>query len=160
VPSRAAADSARRVRTIYPDPARWCPFDDTLPALTLLAESGWRHAVLSNHVPALPRFIDALGLTGSSDAIVNSACTGYEKPHPQAFRAALDAAGRPDRVWMIGHNLVADVAGANAAGIDALLVRGANPGPGVRHHAPDLTGRRGDRCRDVVRSSRRDAVTP
>ncbi|WP_443044957.1 HAD hydrolase-like protein [Streptomyces sp. NBC_00343] len=40
---------------------------------------------------------------------------------------ALDRAGSPGRVWMVGDNAVADVAGAQALGIPAILV---SPGQG------------------------------
>lgn len=53
----------------------------------------------------------------------SSALTGYEKPHPQAFFQALDRLGCPETVWMIGDNLEADVLGAQAVGIPAILVR-------------------------------------
>jgi hypothetical protein len=45
------------------------------------------------------------------------------KPHPDAFRMALRAAGAPRAVWMVGDNPIADVRGAEAMGIPAILVR-------------------------------------
>jgi len=122
-PSRCSA-LTRRVRTIYSDPTRsWQLFEDTVPALEALRAAGWRHAVLSNHVPELPALVEGLGLHGYFDAILSSASTGYEKPHPRAFAWALDVCGSPDDVVMVGDNPVADVAGAEAAGIPAILVR-------------------------------------
>jgi putative hydrolase of the HAD superfamily len=107
----------------YVDPAcGWRLFDDTLPALTKLRDDGWRHVVLSNHVPELPAIVDHLGLGGLLDEVVNSAATGYEKPHPEAFAAARRAAGT-ETLWMVGDNPVADVAGAEEVGIPAILVR-------------------------------------
>jgi putative hydrolase of the HAD superfamily len=47
---------------------------------------------------------------------------GYEKPHPEAFHLGLrgmDASA----AWMVGDNPVADVGGAEAVGIRAILVR-------------------------------------
>ena len=49
--------------------------------------------------------------------------TGYERPHTEAFRGVLDALGGTEDIWMIGDNAEADVAGAKAAGISAILVR-------------------------------------
>jgi len=122
-----AAALARLARVRYPDPAHtWQLYDDTLPVLEQLRAAGFRHVVLSNHVPELDGLIDALGLSGLVDAVVNSAVTGYEKPHPEAFAAGRRAAGDPDALWMVGDNPVADVAGAEAAGIPAILVHGAN----------------------------------
>ena len=74
------------------------------PVLERLREEGWRHVVLSNHVPELPAIAEGLGLTPLVDHIVTSAATGYEKPHPEAFRLALELCGNPDEVWMVGDN--------------------------------------------------------
>ncbi|HEY3870231.1 MAG TPA: HAD-IA family hydrolase [Actinocrinis sp.] len=81
------------------------------------------------------------------EAVVNSADTGYEKSNPRAFRAALAALAEPRRVWMIGDNPVADVGGATAAGLGAILVRAADPG-NVTHHAAGL-----DALIDIVGSA-------
>ncbi len=137
LPPGQAAHVAGLLRARYTDPAHWQLYPDTVPALTELSELGWNHAVLSNHVPELSSLITALGIAPRFDAIVNSAVIGYEKPHPEAFRLALAAAGDPERVWMIGDNPTADIAGARALGIDAILVR--TPDPGVPHHAADLS---------------------
>ena len=55
--------------------------------------------------------------------VFNSAETGYEKPHPQAFRNVLEALADDGPVWMIGDNMVADIGGAAAVGIPGILVR-------------------------------------
>ncbi len=55
--------------------------------------------------------------------VINSATSGYEKPHPQAFRLAQAAAGPARRLVMIGDNPQADAGGARRAGIDAIWVR-------------------------------------
>ena len=121
---RHAAELAGRVRARYVDPTRvWELFPDTRPVLERLREDGWRHVVLSNHVPELPAIAAGLGLTPLVDHIVSSAATGYEKPHPEAFRLALELCGNPEEVWMVGDNPRADVAGAEAVGIPAVLVR-------------------------------------
>jgi putative hydrolase of the HAD superfamily len=57
------------------------------------------------------------------DAIVTSAATGYEKPHPAMYAHARELAGDADVLWMVGDNPVADVEGARRAGIPAVLVR-------------------------------------
>jgi putative hydrolase of the HAD superfamily len=103
----------------------WSLFDDTIPALESLRHAGWRTAVLSNHVPELGELVSGLGLDGLLDAVFSSASIGYEKPHPEAFSHALRACGSPEQVWMVGDNPQADVAGAEAVGIPAMLVRGA-----------------------------------
>jgi len=133
-----AGRAAGLVRSLYPDPAYWRLFDDAVPALDELSGRGWRHVLVSNHVPELEEILACLGIPGRFQAIINSAVTGYEKPHPEAFRLALAAAGQPTRVWMIGDSLAADVAGAQSAGIDAILVRSATPA--ARYQAEGLLG--------------------
>jgi putative hydrolase of the HAD superfamily len=116
---------ARALRERFIDhTVRWRRFDDSLPALEALRDAGWRTAILSNHVPELSQIVEGLGLGGTVEAVFSSAVIGYEKPHPEAFAHALRACGSPTRVWMVGDNPLADVAGAEAAGIPAVLVRG------------------------------------
>jgi putative hydrolase of the HAD superfamily len=82
------------------------------------------NAILSNHVPELPELVGALGIAPYVDAVFTSALTGFEKPHPEAFRYALRAFGDPQHVWMVGDSPTADVQGAEALGLRAILVRG------------------------------------
>jgi putative hydrolase of the HAD superfamily len=100
-----AERAAGLVRSLYPDPAYWRLFDDAAPALDELSGRGWRHVLVSNHVPELEGILASLGIADRFVAIINSAVTGYEKPHREAFRLALAAAGQPKRVWMIGDSL-------------------------------------------------------
>jgi putative hydrolase of the HAD superfamily len=132
VPAGPATEAASRVRRNFTDPASWRLFDDTRPALDQLAGLGWQHILVSNHVPELPVILASLGIDGYFAGVVNSAVTGYEKPHPMAFWIALERAGQPDRAWMIGDNPVADIAGAAAVGLPAILVR-TRPADGSRH---------------------------
>ncbi len=104
----------------------WQVFDDTRDTLTHLSRAGWRHRVLSNHVPELPMILDELALTSVFEAVYVSADIGYEKPHPKAFEPVLSDVAT-ERIWMIGDNYQADVAGANSVGLPAILVRGTHP---------------------------------
>ncbi len=124
-----SGELAAAAHRAFIDPASHRIFDDTWPALACLTEAGWRHVLLSNHVPELEGIVTALGLSDHLDAVLSSAVTGYEKPHPEAFRLALGAAGSPRQVWMVGDNPVADVAGAEAVGIPAILVGEAGTAP-------------------------------
>lgn len=110
-------------RIIYTDATSFALFDDTVPTLETLREAGWRHVILSNHVPELPNLVRELGLLPLFGDVISSALIGYEKPHPEAYAIGLRAAGEPDEVWMVGDNIVADVQGAEAVGIPAILVR-------------------------------------
>ena len=130
-----AAPLVAAMRERYLDPACWALYDDTLPALAALA--AYRHVVVSNHVPELPALVTALGLP--VDAVVTSAAVGWEKPHARMWAAARAAAGDPDEAWMVGDNPVADVAGAEAAGIPAILVR-TEGAPGLLEAAARILG--------------------
>ena len=122
----APADAERlaaRLREIYLRRTTWARFEDSIAALELLRARGWCNVVLSNHVPELPEIVAHLGFEPVLDAVFNSAATGFEKPHPRAYLGALEALGFPHRVWMVGDQPRADVEGAEAAGIPAILVR-------------------------------------
>ncbi|MGE5652735.1 MAG: HAD family hydrolase [Bacillota bacterium] len=133
-------DDARRlaghVRGQFVDTQQWRLFDDTIPTLNSLSGQGWQHVVLSNHVPELPKIINALGLSPYVTAIFNSAATGFEKPHPRAFLGVLETLHGVTDVWMIGDNPSADIAGAEAVGLRAVLVR--KSAPGVKYHTETL----------------------
>jgi len=137
-PAARAEELAAAAQRLYVDPAvGWRLFDDVPPVLGRLRDEGWTHAILSNHVPELRGIVSALGLDELISVVVCSAETGYEKPHPQAFAALLDGI-EAERVVMIGDNVVADVLGAEAVGIPALLVR--RPDPRAARFVQDLYG--------------------
>ncbi|HXD53453.1 MAG TPA: HAD family hydrolase [Solirubrobacteraceae bacterium] len=130
-----ARELCAAVRERFVDGARaWHLFDDTRAALSRVREAGRQNVVVSNHVPELDRLVAALGLDDLLDDVFSSALTGYEKPHPEAFRTALRGRAGSGDAWMVGDNPHADVAGAEAIGIPAILVRTAG---GCRHTAPD-----------------------
>ena len=81
------------------------------------------HVILSNHVPELGQLVSGLGLDRHIETVLCSAVTGYEKPHQEAFAAALGLRGDGEPVWMVGDNPEADVEGARRAGLEAVLVR-------------------------------------
>ena len=128
-----------RVREIYVRLNNWRIYDDTLPTLVTLSAQGWRHILLTNHVPELPEILDHLGISPYIDRIFNSAETGYEKPHPEAFQNVLNAIEKPTALWMIGDNPKADIAGAEALGIPAILVRNGKR-DGVKYYCEGLEG--------------------
>lgn len=113
----------KAVREAYLNPNSWALFDDTLPSLKVLAAAGWKHVILSNHVPELPGIVRALGIGHYFEAIFNSAETGVEKPHPRAFQNVVASLGALESVWMIGDNIKADLKGATSVGLRAALVR-------------------------------------
>jgi putative hydrolase of the HAD superfamily len=128
---------ARTTRIVYSDATSFDLFEDTVPALEALSDAGWQHVILSNHVPELPNLVRELGVRPFFEEIITSALIGYEKPHPEAFAIGLRAAGEAEEIWMVGDNPVADVEGAEAAGIPAILVRREGD---ARRRCEDLRG--------------------
>lgn len=136
-PISRAEELSSYVREVFINPNRFIVYEDTIPTLTMLLGKGWRHAILSNHVPELQDIISGLGLGPYFDFYFSSGVTGYEKPNPKAFQHALQAIGLPRDVWMIGDNADADIRGAESVGIRAILVRN-NSKANVRYYAQDL----------------------
>jgi putative hydrolase of the HAD superfamily len=124
-------DHAERVAELVPDefyrPDAWALIDGAMEALTLTKAAGYRNVVLSNHAPELPELVEALGLSPFIEHTITSAFVGAEKPHRGIFDYALRRFGLAPTsdVWMVGDNPVADVQGARAAGIRAILADGA-----------------------------------
>ncbi len=123
------------VRASFVDPQHWALFDDVLPCLEALTQAGWTHVVLSNHVPELPLLVEALGLTPHIAQTFNSATLGYEKPHPKSFSSVLEAFPDAAHTVMVGDNYVADVQGAEAMGLSAILVRRPNASATTFHES-------------------------
>jgi hypothetical protein len=89
-------------------------------------------------LPHFPDFVAGFGLSRLIDVVYTSALIGFEKPHPEAFGIVVKAYSFPQHVWMIGDNPIADIAGAEAVGIPAILVR--RHSQGARRQAQDLHG--------------------
>jgi len=109
------------------------PFADTVPALRAWRASGLRIIVASNWDVSLHDVLRRTRLDVLVDGVVCSAEVGRSKPDPAVFVAALELAGvAAEEAVHIGDSVEEDVAGAQAAGIEAwLLVR-----DGTRAQAP------------------------
>lgn len=119
MPDEFFEDLATRFQT----PETWQVFPDVRPAMEALRARGLILGVVSNWAWRLPELLDDLGLGALLDFVAVSARIGYDKPHPGIFEWALDQAGVPAAsVVHVGDHLVADVEGARAVGIDAVLV--------------------------------------
>lgn len=106
-------------------------YDDVEPALRALVDRGLTVGVISNSRRSLDAFRDHFALGGLIHAAVSSFEHGYLKPHRSIFDEALDRAGadRSSSV-MVGDSLRADVHGALAAGMRAILLRRSGDVPG------------------------------
>jgi putative hydrolase of the HAD superfamily len=105
------------------DAIRFQPFPDSAPALRELRSRGLKLVVASNWDCSLPDVLERAGLASLVDGVVASAVVGADKPAPAVFEAALAVAGcAPDRAVHVGDSIEKDVAGAEAAGIRAVLI--------------------------------------
>ena len=125
------ARTAAEANTLYLDSANSDIelFDDALPALDRLDELGVRAAVFTNGPSdGQRRKLRALGLDRRITDIFISEELGHAKPAPESFAAVLTALGvTPDRVLMVGDSPDTDIAGAHAAGVQALLLNRHHP---------------------------------
>lgn len=130
----AAIDNAALTSALLAS-LRFEPFAEVRPALAAAREAGRRLIVVSNWDVSLNEVLDRLGLSQMLDGVVTSAEFGVRKPAPEIFEHALGLAGvAAHEAIHIGDSLAEDVAGARAAGIEAVLIkRDGDPGPpGVR----------------------------
>lgn len=112
---------------------RFRPYPEVPEALARLRAGGARLAVVSNWDVSLHDVLERTDLRRLVDAVVISAVEGVAKPDPAIFRTAMARLGVSEALH-VGDSLEHDVAGARAAGLEAVLVvrDGATPPPGVR----------------------------
>ncbi|MSQ30072.1 MAG: HAD family hydrolase [Dehalococcoidia bacterium] len=116
----------------------WTPhirhFDDARATLAALKERGLQVGLLSNtHWPLSyhERFLERDGLAPYIDARCYTSEMTYIKPHPEAFRTALEAVGvEAASAVYVGDRLFDDVQGAQRVGMRAVH----RPNPGVPVH--------------------------
>jgi putative hydrolase of the HAD superfamily len=102
---------------------RFTPYPDAVTALPDLRAAGLRVVVVSNWDCSLERTLAQAGLRELVYAVVSSAIAGVAKPGRALFTAALDAAGcAPHEAICVGDSPDRDVAGAEAAGVRAILL--------------------------------------
>jgi len=122
----------------FGDPANWVAYPDVAPALEEFKAMGLRLGVISNFDARLYRLLSGLGLARFFDSVTISSEAGYAKPAAQLFEAALARMGvAPGEALHVGDAPHLDVTGANAAGIEAILV--CRPEDGGKGEKPKPT---------------------
>jgi len=92
-------------------------------ALARLREAGFRLVVVSNADGTVEEGLTRCGLRPHLHAVVDSQVVGFEKPDPRIFTHALSLHGSdPARTLHVGDMYAADITGARAAGLHALLL--------------------------------------
>jgi putative hydrolase of the HAD superfamily len=130
---------AKEARKHLVAPEHYSLYEDTMETLKYIRESGYKNIILSNHIPELPEILESIGLMEYIDICISSANVGFEKPNSRIFRQAIELADNPQEAWMVGDNLMADVRGAEAVGMRAILVRKPAHEP-VKYFSQDLKG--------------------
>ena len=110
---------------------------DAAPTLAALRERGLRIGLLSNtHWPRAfhERFLERDGLVDLIDVRLYTSEMPFQKPHPSAFRAALDelAVAEPAEAVFVGDRPWDDITGAQGVGMRAVL----RPNPMIADTTP------------------------
>jgi len=122
----------------------WRPLPGAVETLRTLKARGLKIGLVSNYDGRLHRVVAEVGLKSYFDVVIASSETGWAKPSPRIYAAALAALGvEPGEALMVGDRPREDVAGATAAGLRALLYdpRGRSPGPGSIRDLRQVPGR-------------------
>jgi len=107
----------------FGDARSWRVFDDVRPTLADLKARGLQLGLISNWDERLRPLLSQLQLTLSFNALVISHEVGQTKPAPGIFRRAAALLGlAPELILHVGDSATGDVAGAEAAGMAALLL--------------------------------------
>lgn len=114
------------IRERYMDYNRWFVYDDTVSCLKSATIKGYSNIILSNHIPELEMIVNNLGIRDFFLKIYSSANLGYEKPNEKIFTNVISKLQNIESITMIGDSYNADILGALAAGIEAILVRKDN----------------------------------
>jgi putative hydrolase of the HAD superfamily len=115
---------------------------EAAPTLAALRRRGLRIGLLSNtHWPRpfLERFLERDGLAPLIDVRLYTSEMPFQKPHPTAFRAALDALGvvDPSTAVFVGDRPWDDISGASGVGMRTVL----RPNPLVEDDGPPADAR-------------------
>jgi len=106
----------------------WVVYPDAVPALDAMRAMGLRLAVISNFDERLPDLLAALDLARRVDLVVPSSTMGIAKPNPELFRRTLERLGVAAAATLhVGDHRLEDVEGAQAAGMEAVLLDRGRP---------------------------------
>jgi HAD superfamily hydrolase (TIGR01662 family) len=118
------ANAARRIYQQWATNHHFEMYDDVAHVLTALADQGLKIGAISNSHRSLEAFTDHFKLRHVITTGVSSAEHGYMKPHRSIFESALERAGvAAGESLMVGDSLKADIEGALAVGMRAVLLR-------------------------------------
>jgi len=107
----------------FDDGAYTRTYEDSLPTIARLRARGFRLGVISNGTPGVARNLELAGVSERVDFVLVSALAGWEKPAREIFAMGLEAVGLPPaEVVFLGDHYEADIKGARAAGMRAVMI--------------------------------------
>jgi HAD superfamily hydrolase (TIGR01509 family) len=124
VPAGRMGEVRDRLGALHGERHLWCAVRErTRENLLRLRAAGLRLGVVSNSDGRAEQALEAAGLRDCFEVVIDSGLLGIEKPDPRIFQAALQALGvAPAEALYVGDLYEVDVAGARAAGMDAVLL--------------------------------------
>ncbi len=133
------------------------PYDDTVPILTRLRNSGYKTGIVTNGL-AVKQWekLVRLGLENIFGTVVISEEAGVEKPDPAIFeRACGELEVLPEECVYVGDRLDTDILGANKAGMTSVrLLRGKckDLKPQGLQERPDFEIKRMEELLEILKS--------
>lgn len=119
----AALHLAHAFRDLLSSPAGYVLYEDALPTLVRLQDSGFRLGIISNWEAWLPELLEAVGIARLFDHIIISGLCALEKPDARIFARAVRESGyRPEELVYVGDRPAHDVAPAREAGLRPILL--------------------------------------
>jgi putative hydrolase of the HAD superfamily len=107
----------------FRDSQGWILFPETLDVLNELKRGGLKLGVISNFDNRIYSVLKSLNIREFFDAITISSETGYCKPEPEIFEAAITALGLPaSEILLVGDSPHDDVEAGMRAGLSAALI--------------------------------------
>ena len=124
IPEGFSGECARTLHEEHKANFLWRHIPDfVLPTLKELRARGYILGVVSNSDGRLRPVLDGGGLTQCFEFIIDSAVVGVEKPNPEIFKLATEAAETSARKCVyVGDIYAVDIEGARRAGIAGVLL--------------------------------------
>ena len=117
----------------FRDGGNWILFPETRGVLDELKTRGLKLGVISNFDSRVYDVMRSLDILAFFDSVTISSETGYAKPDPRIFAAAIEAVGlNASQILFVGDSLHDDVLAGSRAGVHSILIdrsgRHANAG--------------------------------
>ena len=107
----------------FRDSTGWLLFPETVEVLQDLKRRGLKLGVISNFDDRIYTVLRSLDILSFFQTVTISSETGYAKPQPEIFEAAIEALGIPaGEILLVGDSLKDDVEAGRQIGLHAVLL--------------------------------------